>query len=157
VKKTMYLAFAFALAVVAWPHAPTGAAPRCYPTERFKVLDDQWVLDTLTKLVWQRQASTKTMSWSEAQGYCSNAGLRLPTVKELRSIVDLTLGRPGPAIDQRAFPNMPATSGAGVMLFWTSTPYTYISGNAGAWYVDFYDGTSDPGDVPGSNWVRCVR
>ena len=31
----------FALIFVTWPHPRVGAAPRCYPTERFKVLDAQ--------------------------------------------------------------------------------------------------------------------
>lgn len=147
-KKTAYLAGALALALIAWPPGRTGALPRCYPTERFEVLDDQSVRDTLTKLVWQRQASAAATTWADAKTYCANAGLRLPTVKELLSIVDLKVASPGPTIDQKAFPNTPATG------FWTSSPSAGATG--GAWYVYFSSGhLSDYGI--GSVRVRCVR
>jgi hypothetical protein len=148
-KKTTWLAGALALAVVAWPHGRTGAALRCYPTERFKVLDDQSVRDTLTKLVWQRQASATSMNWADAKTYCANAGLRLPTVKELLSIVDLTVPSPGPTIDQKAFPSTPAS------YFWTSSPYAGSSGDA--WGVYFFNGYSGYVGVGNSDRVRCVR
>jgi hypothetical protein len=148
-RKTACLLGVFALAIAIWPPARTGAEPRCYPTERFKVLDAQWVRDTLTKLVWQRQASASEMTWGQAQTYCKNAGLRLPTVKELRSIVDFTIADPGPTIDQKAFPNTPSQS------FWTSSPYPAASS---AWSVSFKNGVSSPPMAEGvSLRVRCVR
>jgi hypothetical protein len=151
VKKTTYLACALALAFATWPLARTGAAPRCHPTNRFVVLSGGLVRDTLTKLVWQQQASATKMTWADAQTYCSSAGsgFRVPTVKELRSIVDLTVSPPGPTIDQTAFPNTPTTS------FWTSSPYAGSSGRA--WYVSFYNGYSAFYDVGASDYVRCVR
>jgi hypothetical protein len=150
VKKTTYLSCAFALTLVAWPQSLTGAAPRCYPTKRFKVLDDLLVRDTLTKLVWQRQASAVVMTRTEAKTYCSSTGdgFRLPTVKELRSIVDLTVGWPGPTIQQEAFPNTPGEN------FLTSTP---SAGPECEWVVSFGNGGS--ACVGGSDHfrVRCVR
>jgi len=150
VKKTKCLAFALPLALVAWPQAPTGAAPRCYPTERFKVLDNQLVRDTLTNLVWQRQASTTAMTWAAAQTYCANAGFRLPTVKELNSIVDSTVGVPGPTIDQQAFPNTPAQA------FWTSS-WNRSSLASNPWLVRFDDGVSTLYRVEDTCYARCVR
>jgi hypothetical protein len=150
--KTKYLAFALLPALVAWPQPPTRAAPRCYPTERFKVLDDQFVRDTLTKLVWQRQASTTTMTWATAKTYCSNSGFRLPTVKELLSIVDLTVrtvDSPGPIIDQAAFPNTPSEA------FWTSSPSARISSDA--WNVNFSDGWAGTFRMGNDYRVRCIR
>jgi hypothetical protein len=147
VMKTKYLACAFALVLVAWLHVRAGAAPRCYPTERFNVIDDQWVRDTLTNLVWQRQASATTMTWAAARTYCANAGLRLPTLKELFSIVDLTVARP--RIDQKAFPNTPAE------WFWTSSPrvdYCDV-----AWFVDFDDGLWLSTNESATARVRCVH
>lgn len=147
-KTTRYLAFALALAVVGWPPPPAGAESRCYPSKRFKVVGDQWVLDTLTKLVWQRQVSTPTMNLAAAKAYCLNAGLRLPTAKELLSIVDFTVPSPGPTIDHDAFPNTPAES------FWTSS---LNSLPALPRVVSFENGSSGSSVAGSLNGVRCVR
>jgi hypothetical protein len=108
------------------------------------------VRDTLTQLVWQQQASNSTMDWASAQTYCLSAGVgfRLPTVKELASLVDLTLNT-GPTIDRAAFPGTPAEG------FWTSSPYAGVSGRA--WYVHFNFGNLNHNDVGSTNGVRCVR
>jgi hypothetical protein len=45
---------------------------RCYPTSRFVVLDGGFAHHTLTNLVWQQEASGTTMSWADAQTYCSS-------------------------------------------------------------------------------------
>jgi hypothetical protein len=123
---------------------------RCYPTSRFVVLDGRLAQDTLTNLVWQQEASGTTMSWADAQTYCSSAGagFRLPTVKELRSIVDYATTTAGPSIDRTAFPNTPSD------LFWTSSPSTDSSGQW--WYVSFSGGSSSS-NGGGPFWVRCVR
>ena len=57
------------------------------------VLSGGLVGDTLTNLVWQRQASTTTMTRAAAQTYCSSAGsdFRLPTLKELLSLVAISV------------------------------------------------------------------
>lgn len=122
---------------------------RCYPTSRFLV-SNGLVTDTLTNLVWQQQASTTYMTWSSAQSYCSNAGpgFRLPTVKELESIVDLTVTS-GPTINQTAFPNTPPEAS------WTSSPYAASSGDA--WIVDFGLGISGAEGEGYFDWARCVR
>jgi hypothetical protein len=147
VRTATYLAFGLALAVATWPQPRTRAAPRCYPTNRFVVLDGGLVRDTLTSLVWQQQASLTTMTWAAAQAHCS-LGFRLPTVKELSSIVDFT---GSPAIDQIAFPNTPQVN------FWTSSLSATYSGRA--WYVDFDTGYTDDyyGRVDETYRVRCVR
>jgi hypothetical protein len=89
------------------------------------------------------------MSWAQAQSYCANADFRLPTVKELRSIVDFRVAFPGPTIDPNAFPNTPAEG------FWTSSPYspntTYV------WFVKFDNGSSNETNVASNHRVRCVR
>jgi Protein of unknown function (DUF1566). len=124
---------------------------RCYPTSRFVVLSGGLVSDTLTNLVWQQQASTTTMAWNAAETYCAGAGsgFRLPTMKELLSIVDFTVHwPPGPMINQTAFPNTPAEA------FWTSSP---IDGSSyGAWLVNFAGGSGE-GYLSDYCWVRCVR
>jgi hypothetical protein len=126
---------------------------RCYPTSRFVVLSGGLVSDTLTNLVWQQQASTTTMTWTAAQTYCAGAGsgFRLPTMKELLSIVDFTVhSYLVPMINQTAFPNTPADA------FWSSSPI--VEWSDGAWFVDFnfVDG-SGGGYLSDYLWVRCVR
>jgi Protein of unknown function (DUF1566) len=149
VKKTMYLACAFALALATWTLGRAGAASRCYPNERFAVLSGGLVSDNLTNLVWQQQASPTTMTWAAAQTYCPS-GSRLPTVKELLSIVDLTVAYPGPTIDQTAFPSTPASG------FWTSSPYAW-SPPQYAWLVAFKDGSMNITGAWPPYYVRCVR
>jgi len=124
------------------------AAPRCYPTTRFVVQGDGLVLDTLTQLVWQQQASSTILNWPDAQAYCSSAGFRLPTVKELVSLVDLTVPS-GAMINQTAFLGTPAE------WFWASSLEVGSSGFA--WSVDFSSGTVLGGTVSSSLRVRCVR
>jgi hypothetical protein len=113
------------------------------------VLEGGLVRDTLTRLVWQQQASSTTMIYADAQTYCSSSGLRVPTIKELFSIVDRRLTST-PAIDGVAFPNTPSTD------FWTSTIYQ-PSPTDSVWVVGFNNG--DPGTQlkRTSHNVRCVR
>jgi hypothetical protein len=150
VKKTICLVCTFALLLAIWAMGRSEAASRCVPNKRLVVLSGGLVSDTLTNLVWQQQASSTTMTWALAKTYCPS-GLRLPTGKELRSIVDFTVGPPGPTIDQTAFPGTPAER------FWTSSPYVGASAYASAWVVLFSDGTSNYQDKSNSYRVRCVR
>jgi hypothetical protein len=145
-KNTTYLACALALAAATWLSTPAGAAPRCYPTQRFEVIAGALVLDTLTNLVWQQQASSTYMPWEEAQTYCP-PGFRLPTERELGSIVDFTVAAPGPTINQTAFPNTPAKA------FWSSSPSPNLPGSIRC--VLFDDGSTS--NCEGQLYVRCVR
>jgi hypothetical protein len=136
---------------------------RCYPTSRYVVLDGGLVRDTLTGLVWQQQGSTTKMTWADAQSYCSALGsdFRLPTLKELDSLVDPTVTS-GPTLDQTAFPSTVGEA------FWTSTPYTDsypVDSSDKARFGNFRGGTSDSCESEMQNWtnvgdslnVRCVR
>lgn len=62
-----------------------------------------------------------------AAGLCGAADWRMPTRRELVSIVHN--GRTSPAIDTDWFPNTPST------WFWSSSPYA--SNSLDAWYVGF--------------------
>ena len=117
---------------------------RCYPTSRLVALDGGLVRDTLTNLVWQQQLSTTHMTWGAAQTYCSavGAGFRLPTIKELESILDLTRANP---MYQTAFPSTPGEP------FWTSST---------GWDIDFSYGSygnSGTINVGSKLLARCVR
>lgn len=150
-KKTWCLTCGFALATFVLPTTHTGAAPRCYPNSRFSVPGAGLVSDALTGLVWQKDASPTGLTRSAAQTYCTSAGsgFRLPTIKELDSLVDLTVTS-GATIDQTAFPNTPAEK------FWTST--LWAGGSTYSWYVDFkVSGDSNSDSVSSEFRVRCVR
>lgn len=110
------------------------------------------VTDTTTLLTWQQTISASSYNWSDAQSYCvglnlNGTGWRVPSMKELQTIVDET--RTTPAIDPIAFPNTP------VEFFWASSP---LAGSPStSWVVNFNNGYSNGGDVTFMFRVRCVR
>ena len=110
------------------------------------------VYDTKSKLTWQQTVPSGTYTWAGAKTYCAGlnlggAGWRLPTAKELQTIVDDS--QSNPSIDTTAFPSTPAQS------FWSSSPLAGSSSNA--WLVDFSFGYTNNNDVSGTDYVRCVR
>ena len=118
------------------------------PQGRFTVSTDT-VLDTETGLTWQRTDDGRYRNWDSAKTYCLGlplaGGWRLPTVKELLTIVDFS--RISPAADTTIF-------GAASEFYWASSA---VSGSSGyAWYVYFNFGYTTSFDV-GYNRVRCVR
>lgn len=123
------------------------------PPGRYQ-LDGATVTDTFTGLLWQRSVTSTTFDWAGAKTYCANLTLagssawRLPTVKELHSIVDPT--RHNPAVDPAIFPDTPAN------FFWTATPYVGPAPGYG-WYVQFVTGASNAQDPNFAYHVRCVR
>jgi hypothetical protein len=113
------------------------------------------VHDGKTNLTWQQTAPAGTFTWVLARSYCAGAGTslggtgwRLPTLKELLTIVDDS--RSGPSIDTTAFGATSMSS-----PFWSSSP---VSGPPGyAWTVDFDAGNSASSAVSETVSVRCVR
>jgi hypothetical protein len=116
--------------------------------------------DNQTGLTWRRcsegQSSvnsgcegTETLfNHEDALRYAqSQAGWRLPNVKELASIVDVS--RASPAVDVAAFPRTPS------FQFWSSSPYA--SGGSNAWTVDFDAGYVSPQAREGVRAIRLVR
>jgi hypothetical protein len=74
---------------------------------------------------------------------------RLPTIKELDSIVDLSIPYPGPCINTTYFPNTQAD------WYWSSNTLTsYIKY---AWGVYFYGGNTYYGNKYSRCYVRAVR
>jgi hypothetical protein len=128
----------------------------CYAAgARFKV-DAGLVTDASTGLIWQQAVPTDPVTWTAARTYCQMAGVgfRLPSIKELQSIVDYGTAYPGPgpAIDPTAFPATPAAG------FWTSSP---VSGSASVmWTVKFDNGDTASNGITAATdvkQVRCVR
>jgi hypothetical protein len=121
------------------------------PAGRYTIANGT-VYDTKTKLTWQQAVPSSTYTWANAKTYCSGlslagTGWRLPTAKELQTIVDES--RTSPSIDTTAFPSTPSSN------FWSSSP---LAGSSSvAWGVYFYGGNTGGLDVSNSYFVRCVR
>ena len=142
---------AIVVAVLLFAIAERGdSAPRCYGIGRFQLVGNN-ILDGATGLTWQQNVSAQQFTWTDAATYCSTqpGGLRLPSFKELLSIVDYT--KPASStvatINSLAFPNTPAD------LFWSSGAITAAEAVA----VSFTDGEGIPTGVNAALWVRCVR
>ena len=112
------------------------------------------VYDTKSKLTWQRTVSSTTYTWADAKTYCAGVGAslggtgwRLPTLKELQTIVDYS--QSNPSIDSTAFPSTPAA------WFWSSSPLAGSSSDA--WVVAFNAGYAYYDVVSDTNDVLCVR
>ena len=112
------------------------------------------VLDTKSKLVWQDDSAVESeeMLYSEANAYCKQLSLaghkdwRLPTLRELRNIIDLK--RYDPAIN-RTFEY------TGEDSHWSST--LYAGDPVRAWAVDFKSGSTSHNRHSYDYYVRCVR
>jgi hypothetical protein len=125
------------------------------PTGRYTYPASGTVHDTKTGLTWQQTAPAMTYSWMAAKVYCGTlgpvlggTGWRLPTVKELLTVVDSSQAT-SPAIDPYAFPGTPASN------FWSLSP---VSGSpSNAWYVDFSFGHPYFNATLSMYNVRCVR
>jgi hypothetical protein len=122
------------------------------PPERYEVTDDI-VLDIQTGLTWQRVPDAASFTWSDAAAHCASLALagsswRLPSAKELQTIVDETTAYP--AIDEAAFPGLYDE------WFWSSSTVSAGS-NEQKWAVWFNSGTSGAQQPEYEQRVRCVR
>ena len=118
--------------------------------------------DTKTKLTWQQAVPTERYDLGEAQNYCSTltlagGGWRLPTIKELFTIVDFRA--PGASLDRTAFPNAPYNvCECKNYNYWSSTPVAIESESASAWSLVAGPGGSNyPDPSPTRDLVKCVR
>jgi hypothetical protein len=112
------------------------------------------VKDPRTGLLWEDTPHTTTkITHPKAQAYCRDLKLggyddwRLPTVKELLSIVDYTRYKPAlptafAYVEEEGF-------------YWSSTVYADDSDEY--WGVNFKDGASSEAAEYYDRYVRCVR
>lgn len=115
------------------------------------------VTDSITKLQWQDDAVGEQMSWQEAIKHCEGLSLdgysdwRLPTINELKSIIDRSKYEPAIV---KGFEN--TSSSNSFSVYWSSTTHPRIRDNALA--VKFYSATvsTEVGKYK-SFFVRCVR
>ncbi|MBH1988406.1 MAG: DUF1566 domain-containing protein [Myxococcaceae bacterium] len=105
------------------------------------------VMDIVTGLTWQRVTPLTSYSQSGGAVYCAaldlggfSSGWRLPTVRELLSLVDYSQIGSAARIEPTAFPGEPADT------FWSST---------GSWDIWFNEGYFGRGSS--NHRVRCVR
>jgi len=130
------------------------------------------VTDNNTGLMWQQEFDSTTYNWYQASGtydathnpssqnvcgtliYAGHNDWRLPSKKELVSIVDYSVPSPGPTIRQTYFPNMTASA---TLDYWSSTTEFFYQ--SPAWHVNFNRGDAAYYDKSMSSWghVRCVR
>ncbi len=88
------------------------------------------IKDQVTGLIWQRSQAPSTYTWTQAISYCSTTLTlgsqiwRLPTGKELETLVDYKISPPGPMINVTAFPSTLAGG------FWSSSPVAGVAGFA---------------------------
>ncbi|GAM11249.1 hypothetical protein OR1_03560 [Geobacter sp. OR-1] len=168
--KSKYTFLAF-LAVIATP-VISSAAQTCRPADiaestpasRFVINSDGTVADSSTGLIWKRcseglsgvkceDGTVSTYNWKEAKKaaesskFAGRQDWRLPTIKELDTIVEYQCSMP--AVNQTVFPATPASN------FWSSSFYSGYSN--GGWNVNFNDGVRDSCSMNYSLYVRLVR
>jgi hypothetical protein len=111
-------------------------------------------MDAKTGLSWQQAPGAKATQ-ADATTYCAGlnlagTGWRLPTMKELETIVDDS--RFNPAID----PLFTEAMSQGAVPTWSSSPLSGLE-EAYGWYVTFFDGSAWYQYLVEMGEVRCVR
>ncbi len=115
-----------------------GAALATTPAAKAYVVEPTVVRDPATGLVWEKTPPEEKHTRETAETRCAAKQMRLPTVKELSSLVDETRSDPA---------SNPALGSYAARMF-TSNP---------RWLVDFADGsTFQAGGSTLPSWSRCV-
>jgi Protein of unknown function (DUF1566) len=108
----------FVRCVAGPPTAPAAAAPPA----RYTVPGDGTVVDNVTQLTWQQAPDAGAVALEQATAACSSlvlagmSGWRLPTSKELVSVLDFEAPQDEPYPNPTAFPG-----GAFAIGYWSST------------------------------------
>jgi hypothetical protein len=89
----------------------------------YSVNGDGTVIENVARLMWVQESKSGLLDWEEALQYCEDlrfaghSDWRLPSNKEMTSIVDLT--RQKPALDAEVFPDTDYKA-----YYWSRTPET---------------------------------
>jgi hypothetical protein len=148
--------------------APTGAV-RCVRSDEASAVPEPHYTfagespndiahDRATGLVWQRRIGSATFTFSESESHCASlaldgGGFRVPSMKELQTLIDETSGA-NPPLDSQAFPDSITTVNP---TFWTSSPSARSSDNA--WFVrgGMALQSAVDADLSAKFYVRCVK
>jgi len=114
---------------------------------RFENLKDGWVRDHFLGIDWGK-SSKGLLNLSDAQEFCSKMGGRLPTVDELRLLVDHSKFEP--AINSEFFVDTKTDD-----WYWTGTRHPKLADYA--WCVYFDGGFVSYSHEGDANYVRPVR
>jgi hypothetical protein len=109
------------------------------------------VRDRITGLIWQRTAGSGIEN--QAHSYCSSLSLgeqswRLPSIKELSTLLDVSVSTPGPMINMTAFPSTPNSN------FWSAS--SVAAGSAYCWSILFDQGIIAYDGCTAGKYIRCV-
>ena len=117
---------------------------------RFIDNGDNTITDTKTGLIWTKNTIAKDVEHEAAEKAVADldCSWRLPTIKELRELIDYT--KRWPAIDTEAFPDTESD------WYWTSTPVAGYE-DAARWAVFFGYGSVDDRSRGNDACVRAVR
>ena len=121
------------------------------PAGRY-IISNGTVYDAFTKLTWQQSSPSTTYTQAAATGHCASlslagSGWRLPTAKELVTIID---------VSETTMIDITAFQGSLQLPFWS---VTQVSGGQSGYQVTF-DVNSPPvayAPVTNGNYTRCVR
>lgn len=122
------------------------------PAGRYAV-SDEVVHDRRTDLTWQRVDESPLLTHAQAIAYCESAtfgdrdGWRLPTLKELQTLIDARAA--SPALDADAFPDARAEA------YWTST--VFAGDENKVWMLHVGKGVPQAALRSDTIHVRCVR
>lgn len=121
--------------------------------EHYTIASPATVIDNLTGLMWRRQFLPDTLTWESALMYADTATTagfadwRLPNVKEIQSIADVS--RINPCLNTNYFTANP------IMKCWASTTLPNKTGSA--WYLDTRYGITTYDVKTRRNYVYLVR
>jgi len=139
--------------------SPTDLSQAAAPSARYVTLHGV-VHDTKTGLDWEQSPVLTQYNRADANAHCQGmtsttpgTAWRVPTIKELLSLVDDRAISPSPTIDMATFPSTQTSD------YWSST-----RSNLGApfdsviWTVSFGNGATvlNSLDTPNRFYVRCV-
>jgi len=126
------------------------------PSYEIKSIDGHEVVtDHVTGLTWQRHNDGKRRTWRQAGDYCENLSLagysdwRLPTKKELQSLLNYGFFRPAVDTAYFAYSHMPDD------CYWSATTRVFVS--VSAWKLSFWEGHGSMSGEDDLNFVRAVR
>ncbi|MBH2006387.1 MAG: DUF1566 domain-containing protein [Myxococcaceae bacterium] len=149
-----------------WQFDSTSSAVRCVRSSYTGPLGSRYtvgsgttagtVTDKVTGLVWQKVAPTTTYTQADAMTYCNSLSLggsgagrwRLPTIRELQTLVDYSQSFGMLMMDSNAFSGEPAS------YFWSSSPLAGYP--AYVWHLSFAYGDVFYYNAGASTCVRCV-